>query len=123
MIAVESFQLTITTFKLPADCAPVYVTVTGVCVAWGLAELVCTKRIGETFPTVKLTPLLATPPTVTTTLPGVAPMGTGVVMLVPLHDVGVAVAPLKVTVLAPWEALKFPTGIVKEAPTMPEVRS
>ena len=44
--------------------------------------------------TVKLTPLLATPPTVTTTLPVVAPDGTGATMLVALQLVGVAAVPL-----------------------------
>jgi hypothetical protein len=44
--------------------------------------------------TVKVTPLLPTPPTVTTTLPVVAPAGTRAVMLVALHPVGVAALPL-----------------------------
>src|SRR5256885_11850821 len=44
--------------------------------------------------TVKLTPLLATPPTVTITLPVVAPVGTGATMLVALQLVGVAATPL-----------------------------
>ena len=39
--------------------------------------------------TVKVTPLLATPPTVTVTLPVVAPLGTGTTMLVADQDVGV----------------------------------
>jgi len=51
--------------------------------------------------TVKLTPLLAEPPTVTTTGPVVAPMGTGVTILVALQFVGVAVVPLNLTVLDP----------------------
>src|SRR5215470_17617250 len=51
--------------------------------------------------TVKDTPLLALPPTVTTTLPVVAPVGTGVTMLVLLQLVGVAVVPLNFTVLVP----------------------
>src|SRR5438552_8864527 len=38
--------------------------------------------------TVKLTPLLATPPTVTTTFPVVAPLGTGRTMLVAVQLVG-----------------------------------
>jgi hypothetical protein len=46
---------------------------------------------------VKLNKLLDCPPTVTTTLPVVAPVGTGVTMLVLLHDVGTAAAPLNVT--------------------------
>ena len=40
--------------------------------------------------TVNGTPLLARPPTVTTTLPVVAPLGTGTAMLVALQLVGVA---------------------------------
>jgi hypothetical protein len=48
---------------------------------------------------VKLKPLLCTPLTVTITLPVVAPAGTGATMLVALQLVGVAAAPLKVTVL------------------------
>jgi hypothetical protein len=51
--------------------------------------------------TVKFIPLLATPPTVTTTLPDVAPVGTGATMLVALQLVGVAAVPLNVTVLVP----------------------
>jgi hypothetical protein len=45
---------------------------------------------------VKLTPLLATPPTVTTTLPVVAPAGTGTTMLASFQLVRVAVSPLNV---------------------------
>jgi hypothetical protein len=50
---------------------------------------------------VNATPLLATPPTVTTTFPVVAALGTGTTMLVALQPVGVAAVPLKVTVLDP----------------------
>src|SRR6266567_3928736 len=71
--------------------------------------------------TVKGTPLLATPTTVTTTFPVVAPAGTGATMLVALQLVGVAVVPLKVTVLVPWDAPKFVPVIVTEEPTGPEV--
>ena len=51
--------------------------------------------------TVNDTPLLATPPTVTTTLPVVAALGTGTTICVALQLVGVAAVPLKVTVLVP----------------------
>jgi len=51
--------------------------------------------------TLKETPLLATPPTVTTTLPVVAPLGTGATMEVALQLEGVAKVPLNVTVLVP----------------------
>ena len=71
--------------------------------------------------TVKFTALLARPPTVTTTLPVVAPVGTGTAMLVALQLVGVAVVPLKVTVLVPCVAPKFVPVIVTDAPTRPEV--
>jgi hypothetical protein len=72
-------------------------------------------------PTVKGTPLLATPPTVTTTLPFVAPEGTGATMVEELQLDGVAVTPLKVTVLLPIEPPKFDPEIVTEVPTDPEL--
>jgi len=72
--------------------------------------------------TIKLTPLLGTPPTVTTTFPDVAPVGTGAMMLVALQLVGVAVVPLNVTVLVvPCEAPKLVPVMVTELPTAPEV--
>jgi hypothetical protein len=67
--------------------------------------------------TAKTLPLLAEPATVTTTLPVVAPAGTGTVMLLSLQVVGVAVAPLNVTVLVPCVAPKFAPAIVTNAPT------
>ena len=51
--------------------------------------------------TVKLTPLLAAPATVTTTSPVVAPDGTGAPMANELQLVGVVGVPLRVTVLEP----------------------
>ena len=69
----------------------------------------------------KLTPLLATPPTVTTTLPVVVPAGTGATMLVALQLVGVANVPLKVTVLVPCIDPKLVPVIVIEAPIPPEL--
>jgi hypothetical protein len=71
--------------------------------------------------TVKLTPLLGTLFTVTTTLPLVAPLGTATVMLVVLHAVGTPEAPLNVTVLVPWLAPKFVPAIVTALPTGPDV--
>src|SRR5216683_1696843 len=70
--------------------------------------------------TVKLTPLLATPPTVTTTLPVVAPLGTAAVMLAALQLVAVAAVPLNFTVLVPCVAPKFAPTIVTEVPTRPD---
>ncbi len=71
--------------------------------------------------TVKPTPLLATPPTITTTLPVVAPAGTCTTMLVALQFVGVAVVPLNFTVLVPCVAPKFAPAIVTDVPTSPDV--
>jgi hypothetical protein len=70
--------------------------------------------------TVKLTPLLAAPPTVTTTFPVVAPLGTGSTTLVALQLVGVPAVPLNVTVLVPRFAPKFVPAIVTAVPTDPE---
>src|SRR5207245_1378802 len=71
--------------------------------------------------TVKLTPLLATPPTVTTTFPVVAPAGTGATMLVALQLVGVAAVPLNLTLLVPCVAPKFAPAIVTDVPINPDV--
>jgi hypothetical protein len=71
--------------------------------------------------TVKLTPLLATPDTVTTMFPVVAPDGTGTSMLSALQLVGVAAVPLNLTVLIPCVAAKPDPAIVTVAPTAPEV--
>jgi len=69
---------------------------------------------------VKRTPLLATPDTVTTTFPVVAPTGTGAVILVVFQLVGVAVVPLNVTVLSPCPTPKFAPVIATEVPTAPD---
>jgi hypothetical protein len=71
--------------------------------------------------TPKFTQLLATPATVTTTSPGVAPPGTVATMRVVLQLVGVASVPLKVTVLEPWVEPKFAPVMVTEVPTAPDV--
>jgi len=91
-----------------------YRVFTVLCFSGPIAELVPPE-------TVKLTPLLATPPTVTTTFPVVAPAGTGATMLVALQLVGVAVVPLNFTVLVPCVAPKFAPMIVTELCTAPEV--
>ena len=69
----------------------------------------------------KLAPLLATPPTVTTTFPVVAPLGTGAMMLVALQLVGVAAVPLNFTVLVPCVAPKLTPLIVTDVPRTPDV--
>ena len=63
--------------------------------------------------------LLARPPTVTTTLPVVAPAGTGTTMLLADHDVGVAAVPLNVTVLVPLLAPKLLPLIVTAVAIVP----
>src|SRR5207245_11800962 len=83
-------------------------------------ELTLIGRLTVPVVTVKLTPLLATPPTVTTTLPVAAPVGTGAVMLDAVQLVGVAAVPLNLTVLVPWVEPKFVPVIVTEVPTEPE---
>jgi hypothetical protein len=104
-----------------APCvAPKLVPVMVTDVATGplVGERLVTVAVGTT---VKLTPLLATPPTVTTTLPVVAPAGTGATMLVADQFVGVAVVPLKVTVLVPCVAPKLVPVMVTDAVTAPLV--
>jgi hypothetical protein len=73
--------------------------------------------------TVKGLLLLATPETVTITLPLVAPLGTVVVIAVEvqLGAVTVAVVPLNLTVLVPCVAPKFVPLMVTVAPTAPVV--
>lgn len=72
-------------------------------------------------PTTKTFPLLANPPTVTTTIPVVPPVGTGATRLVALQLVGVAAVPLKVTVLEPCVEPKFDPLTVTDVPTFPDV--
>jgi hypothetical protein len=67
-----------------------------------------------------VTPLLATPLTVTTTGPVVALDGTGTVIEVVLQLAGVAALPLNVTVLDPCVAPKFEPLIVIVDPRGPD---
>jgi len=79
-------------------------------------------RVKLAVATVKFTLLLATPPTVTTTFPVVAPVGTAATIEVaPQLVIVVAAVPLNVTVLVPCVAPKFVPVIVTEAPTAPDV--
>jgi hypothetical protein len=77
--------------------------------------------LGDGIVTAKFTPLLAMPPTVTTTFPVVAPLGTGATTLVALQLVGVAAIPLNVTVLVPCVAPKFAPMIVTGVPMTPDI--
>src|SRR5213594_88589 len=74
-----------------------------------------------TASTVNDTPALATPLAVTTTLPVVAPAGTGATIEVALQLAGVATVPLNVTALVPWVEPKLPPAMVTDAPTAPEL--
>jgi len=76
-------------------------------------------RLVKPGATPKLTPLLAKPPTVTTTFPVVAPAGTGTAILVALQLVGNAETPSNVTVLDPCVAPNAAPVIVTELPMAP----
>jgi hypothetical protein len=79
-------------------------------------ERLVSVAVGET---VKGSALLARPPTVTTTLPVVAPAGTGTTMLLADQFVGVAAVPLNVTVLLPFVEPKLLPLIVTAVATAP----
>lgn len=96
-VAETPLNVTVLVFWVTPKFAPVIVTDVATGPELGVKVLI----IGVGNTTVKLTPLLATLDTVTTTLPVVAPLGTGTAMLVELQLVGVAVVPLNVTVLVP----------------------
>jgi hypothetical protein len=70
--------------------------------------------------TVKNILLLGIPPTVTTTGPFDAPEGTGTTMELVLQLVGVAMRPLKVTVLLPRVAPKLVPESITDVPTGPD---
>ena len=70
--------------------------------------------------TLNVKPMLAFPPTVTTTGPVVAVVGTGTEILVSLQLVGVALTPLKVIVLLPCVAPKVVPVIVSGSPATPD---
>ena len=79
-------------------------------------------REGGGLATASMTPLLATPPTVTTTLTVVAPVGTVATIDVSLQlPMVVAAVPLNATVLVPWVDPKFVPVMVTEAPTAADV--
>lgn len=69
--------------------------------------------------TVNEIPLLDAPPTVTTTLPVVAPFGTAATIALSLHELAVAEVPLNLAVLVPCVLPKLTPLIVIESPTAP----
>src|SRR5258705_372070 len=118
LVAVAAVPLNVTV--LVPLVAPKLVPATVTAVAAGPLVGERLVMVGGTV-TVNETPLLARPPTVTTTFPVVAPAGTGTTMLVADHVVGVAAVPLKVSVLVPLVAPKLVPVIVTGAPTAPLV--
>jgi hypothetical protein len=121
LVTVAVAPLNVT--ELPAWVAPKFVPVIVTAVPTGpeVVERLVMVGVGEEPVTVKLTPLLATPPTLTTTFPLVAPEGTEVTRLVALQLVTVATVWLKVTVLVPCVAPKFVPAIVTVDPIPPDV--
>src|SRR5215472_17894551 len=117
--APESPARTQTAIQLPAVLLEVKAKDADVVVPASML-VVCTNLMVTTA-TVKVTPLLATPPTVTTTFPVVAPEGTGTTMLVLPQVVGDAVVLLNVTVLVPCVEPKFVPLMVTDVPTGPAV--
>jgi hypothetical protein len=67
------------------------------------------------------TPALATPLTVTTAFPVVAPVGTAAKIAPALQLLGVAATPLNVTMLVPWVGPKLVPVMVTDVPIAPEL--
>ncbi len=99
LVGVAAIPLKVTVL-VPCD-APKFVPaiVTGVPTGPDVRLRPC--MFGAGIATVKFRLLLGWPPTVTMTFPVLAPAGTGAVMVVAVQAVGIAAAPLKVTVLVP----------------------
>src|SRR5437762_2101105 len=115
LVALQLVVLAVVPLKVTAPVVPKLVPVTVTAVPTGPVVGFRLVMAGADEVTVKFTPLLATPPTVTTTLPVVAPPGTDATMLVALQLVVLAVVPLKVTVpvvpkLVPVMVTAVPTG-------------
>src|SRR5579863_3467161 len=91
----------------------------------GFGSYIAAPDVGDrplvTGVTVKVTLLLATPPTLTTTGPDVAFAGTAATITPVFQLVGVALIPLNVSVLDPWLDPKFAPLMVTDAPTTPLV--
>jgi len=109
--------LNVTVFVPCVEPKPVPAIVTDVATAPEVGEMLVT--FGAAVPTSKPYGLLATPPTVTSTFPVVAPVGTGTLIEVALQFVGIPVVPLKVTVLVPCDEPKLVPVIVTAVPTTP----
>src|SRR5262252_1934359 len=118
VVAVEGTgTVMLVSLQLDGDAArPLKVTVL---VPWALPEFgVSVVTVGAL--TVKVTPLLAAPSTVTTTGPLAAPAGTFAVMVVSVQFVVLAIVPLNWTLLVPCVARKLSPEIVTDVPAMPD---
>src|SRR5580765_4401884 len=113
-VAVVPLNLTVLMPCVEPKLVPVIVTEVATAPVVGDRLVMCGATV-----TVKLIVLLATPPTVTTTFPVVEVAGTGTTILTGDQLVGVAVTPLKVTVLEPFVGPKFWPAIVIEVPIGP----
>src|SRR5438105_12844247 len=114
-ISLQLVVLAVVPLKVTAPVVPKFVPVMVTAVPTGPEVGLRLERAGAAELTVKFTPLLAIPPTVTTTLPVVAPPGTDATMLVALQLVVLAAVPLKVTApvvpkLVPVMVTAVPTG-------------
>jgi hypothetical protein len=118
LVGVPAFVLNFTVLLPCVAPNPLPVTVTEVPMGAAVGERVAIFGAGTT---VKFTPALATPETVTTTFPVVAPAGTGTTIFVLPQLVVVPVTPLNVIVLLPCVAPKFVPVTVTNAPTAPPV--
>jgi hypothetical protein len=98
LVGVPTVPLNVTVLLPWLDPKLVPVIVTEVPTATDIGDALAMAGVGNT---VNDTPLLATPATVTITLPVVAPLGTGTTIDVVLQLVGVPAVPLNVTVLLP----------------------
>lgn len=112
-VAVVPLNLTVLVPWVAPNPLPVIVTAPPIGAEAG-------DKLPITGVTVKVTPLLATPPTFTTTFPVVAADGTVTAMLPAAQLVAVATAPLNVTVLEPWVPPKFAPEIVTGVPVGPD---
>jgi hypothetical protein len=117
-VAVAEAPLNVTVLVPWLDPKLLPVIVTAVPIGPEIGDRFVTEGVGKT---VKKTPLLATPPTVATTLPVVAPFGTVTPILFTLQFVTFAGLPLKVTVLVHWLAPKLFPVIVTAVPAGPDV--
>jgi hypothetical protein len=126
----EAVMLVSLQFEIVVAAVPLKVTALEPCVVPKFAPAITTDdptpdalgvRLLMTGNTVKFTPLLASPFTVTTTGPVVAPDGTVAAILVLLQAVVLAEVPLKVTVLVDFVAPKLLPATVTEEFTAPAV--